>query len=60
VIQERAGTRAGFEEWFRALGRPAASFDLPERGLPPTEDELRRMIALSKSLQVEMIRPVEF
>lgn len=32
-------TPAGFEEWFRTLGKPATSFDLPETVLPPSEEE---------------------
>jgi mannose-6-phosphate isomerase-like protein (cupin superfamily) len=53
-------TPAGFEEWFRQMGRPATSFDLPERVDPPTQEEIHKMIALGKSLQTDIIRPVDF
>lgn len=53
-------TPGGFEEWFRTLGNPATSFDLPDRVPPFSEAEVRRMIALAKSLQTEIIREVDF
>jgi len=53
-------TPAGFEEWFRALGQPATSFDLPERVQPFSEAEVRKMIALGRSLQTELVGEVDF
>jgi mannose-6-phosphate isomerase-like protein (cupin superfamily) len=53
-------TPAGFEEWFRELGTPAANFDLPERVLPPTQDEIRKMIVLSQKLKTDLLRDVDF
>ena len=53
-------TPAGFEEWFRQLGTPAKSFDLPQRAVPPSPVEMNRMVALSKSLQVEILREIQF
>jgi quercetin dioxygenase-like cupin family protein len=53
-------TPGGFEEFFRTMGRPATSFELPESVQPFSEAEIGKMIALTKSLQVDLIRPVEF
>ena len=53
-------TPAGFEEWFRTLGTPAANFDLPDRVEPPSDAELRRMIALGRLLETETLREVDF
>lgn len=53
-------TPGGFEEWFRTLGRPAASFDLPAAVQPPSPDDLPKLIAMSRALQVETLREVDF
>ena len=53
-------TPAGFEEWFRTLGRPATSFDLPTHVEPFSEAELRKMSSLARSLDTEMLREVDF
>jgi mannose-6-phosphate isomerase-like protein (cupin superfamily) len=53
-------TPAGFEEWFRELGQPAVSFDLPDRPQPFSESQVKKMIALGKRLDNEIIREVDF
>ncbi|WP_321473571.1 quercetin 2,3-dioxygenase [uncultured Paludibaculum sp.] len=53
-------TPGGFEEWFRTLGTPASSFDLPESVEPFSPADLPRMIELGRKLGTETIRPVEF
>ena len=53
-------TPAGFEEWFRTLGTPAANFDLPDHVDPPSDAELRQMIALGRGLETETLREVDF
>jgi len=48
---------AGFEEWFRTLGTPAESFELPA-SVAPMSDELRlRAEELAPKLGVRMIGP---
>ncbi len=54
------GTPAGFEEWFRELGEPATTFDLPDRVEPLPGAELSRIMALGRKLQVEIVREVDF
>jgi hypothetical protein len=53
-------TPAGFEEWFRELGQPAVSFDLPDHPQQFPESEAKKMIALGRRLDTETIRPVDF
>ncbi len=53
-------TPAGFEEFFREMGKPATSLELPEKVQPFSSADLARMIAVGKRLQTEVIRPVEF
>ncbi|MGC4049547.1 MAG: cupin domain-containing protein [Paludibaculum sp.] len=53
-------TPGGFEEWFRTLGTPAASFEVPERVEPFSPADLPRMLELSRKLETDIIRPVEF
>jgi mannose-6-phosphate isomerase-like protein (cupin superfamily) len=54
-------TPAGFEEWFRVLGEPAKSFDLPDHVEPFSDADFPKMMALGKRLQTEIIgRQVEF
>ena len=48
-------TPSGFEQWFRQLGEPAKSFDLPDKVVPFSEADFERMLALSKQLQTEII-----
>jgi quercetin dioxygenase-like cupin family protein len=48
-------TPGGFEEWFRQLGQPAASFDLPEVVAPFSESDLPKILALGRKLQVEIL-----
>ena len=40
-------TPSGFEEWFRQLGEPAKSFDLPNEVAPFAEADFLKMIALA-------------
>jgi mannose-6-phosphate isomerase-like protein (cupin superfamily) len=53
-------TPAGFEEWFRELGQPAVSFDLLDHPRQFSEAEVKKMIALSRRLDGEIIREVDF
>jgi mannose-6-phosphate isomerase-like protein (cupin superfamily) len=53
-------TPACFEEWFREMGQPATSFDLPDCVQQFSEAELPRMIALSRRLNTEILRDVDF
>ncbi len=54
-------TPSGFEEWFRVLGEPAASFDLPDLVEPFSESDLPGMIALGRKLRTEILaRGAEF
>jgi mannose-6-phosphate isomerase-like protein (cupin superfamily) len=54
-------TPPGAEEWFRQMGEPATSFDLPDEVVPFSESDFPRMLALSKKLEVEFIqREVNF
>jgi mannose-6-phosphate isomerase-like protein (cupin superfamily) len=53
-------TPAGFEEWFRELGRPATSFELPDCVEPFSEAERLKMPALGRRLQTEVLGEVEF
>ena len=48
-------TPSGFEEWFRALGEPATSFDLPEHVWQFSEADYAKMLALGKQLRTEVI-----
>lgn len=48
-------TPSGFEEWFRQLGEPATSLELPEKVVPFAEADLPKMLALGKRLQVEVL-----
>src|SRR5262249_44466484 len=51
-------TPAGFEEWFRTLGKPAQSLAMPETmGPPPEQADLRRMEELASELGVRIIGP---
>jgi mannose-6-phosphate isomerase-like protein (cupin superfamily) len=54
-------TPAGFEEWFRVLGEPATSFELPDQVAPFSDADFPKMMALGKKLQTEIIaRDVDF
>jgi mannose-6-phosphate isomerase-like protein (cupin superfamily) len=48
-------TPAGFEEWFRTLGEPATSFDLPDQVAPFPESEFPKMVALGNKLQTRIL-----
>lgn len=48
-------TPAGFEEWFRVLGEPAASFELPDHVSPFSEADYPKMLALGRQLHTEVI-----
>ena len=48
-------TPAGFEDWFRELGTPATSFDLPDTVEPPSEAERAKMQVLAKQLGVQIV-----
>jgi mannose-6-phosphate isomerase-like protein (cupin superfamily) len=48
---------AGFEEWFRMLGKPAANFDLPELVEPPNEAEFAAMQALAAKMGLRILGP---
>jgi quercetin dioxygenase-like cupin family protein len=47
---------AGFEEFFRTLGKPIASYDLPEVD-PPNPDDLTAIQELSAKLAVRLVGP---
>jgi quercetin dioxygenase-like cupin family protein len=47
----------GFEQWFRTMGTPAESFDLPETIEPPHEGELQAMPQVSARLGVRILGP---
>ncbi len=49
-------TPSGFEDWFRELGEPANSFDLPDQVEPFSEAVFPKMLALGKRLQTEIIQ----
>ncbi len=49
-------TPSGFEDWFRELGEPANSFDLPDTVEPFSEAVFPKMLALGKRLQTETLR----
>ena len=53
-------TPAGFETWFRELGSPAVSFDLPDHPQQFSESEVKKMVALGQRLDTEIIREVNF
>jgi mannose-6-phosphate isomerase-like protein (cupin superfamily) len=53
-------TPAGFEEWFREMGRPAESFDLPDQPQQFSESDFRKMIVLGRQLETEIIGEVDF
>ena len=53
-------TPSGFEEWFQTLGTPAKSFELPDRIEPPSQAEVRKMIALATRLDTEILGEVDF
>jgi mannose-6-phosphate isomerase-like protein (cupin superfamily) len=54
-------TPAGFEEWFRTLGEPATSFDVPDQVAAFSEEDFPKMMALAKKLQTEILaRDVDF
>ncbi len=53
-------TPAGFEEWFRTMGKPATSLNPPETVQPFSEADIPKMMAVSRSLQVDIIREVDF
>lgn len=48
-------TPSGFEEWFRQLGEPAASFDLPDHVSPFSESDYPKMLALGRQLHTEVV-----
>jgi mannose-6-phosphate isomerase-like protein (cupin superfamily) len=48
-------TPAGFEEWFRVLGEPATSFDLPDHVAPFSKEDFEKMVALGMKLKTEII-----
>lgn len=48
-------TPSGFEEWFRQMGEPAQSFELPAQVVPPAESDYAKMAALSRQLDTELI-----
>jgi quercetin dioxygenase-like cupin family protein len=48
---------AGFEEWFRTLGKPADSFELPDAIEPLTGDLQVRAMELAPKLGVRIIGP---
>jgi len=48
-------TPSGFEEWFRQMGEPAQSFELPADVAPPRESDFPKMMALTRQLQTELI-----
>jgi quercetin dioxygenase-like cupin family protein len=49
---------AGFEDWFRRLGTPATTFDLPEHIMPPTEAELAAIAELAPQFGVRIAGPI--
>ena len=53
-------TPAGFEDWFRQLGTPATSFDLPETVEPPSEAERAKMLEFWKAVGRADRRSVTF
>jgi quercetin dioxygenase-like cupin family protein len=53
-------TPAGFEEWFREMGQPVDSLELPAETIPFAESDFPRMMAISKRLDTEIIpHPVD-
>ena len=48
---------AGFEEWFRTLGTPAESFDLPDTVEPFSTELQIRAMELASKLGVRVIGP---
>jgi len=48
---------AGFEQWFRTLGTPAESLEVPATIQPPTEEELRRAAELAPQMGVSILGP---
>jgi quercetin dioxygenase-like cupin family protein len=53
-------TPAGFEEFFREMGHPATSFDLPDRVQPFSEADYRKMAELGRRLKVDTLRSIDF
>lgn len=49
-------TPSGFEDWFRHLGEPATTFELPDQVAPFAEADLPKMLALGRQLQVEVLQ----
>jgi quercetin dioxygenase-like cupin family protein len=48
---------AGFEEWFRTLGTPATSFDLPATVEPMSEELEHKAMELGPKLGVRVLGP---
>jgi mannose-6-phosphate isomerase-like protein (cupin superfamily) len=53
-------TPAGFEEFFREMGHPATSFDLPDHVQPFSESDYRKMAELGRRLKVDTLRSMDF
>jgi hypothetical protein len=53
-------TPACFEDWFREMGEPATSFDLPDEVQAIPDADRPRMMALSRRLNTEIVGEVEF
>ena len=47
----------GFEEWFRTLGTPAKSFDLPECIEAPSQEELKDLVKMSARFGNRVLGP---
>jgi hypothetical protein len=48
-------TPGGFKSWFRVLGKPARIFGIPDKILPPTEEDFVRMLELGERMGVRLI-----
>jgi quercetin dioxygenase-like cupin family protein len=48
---------AGFEDWFRMLGKPAESFVLPDNAEPPNAEMRRRAEVLAPTFGIQLLGP---